>query len=371
MPLFLLQEQTRYFKEDDPFAVTLLLAGAGGVLLTGLVIKALTGGFGKKGSRGEGTGLGRFSTFALYRTARAYGLTWAQAKILEYVFKNDGVTDPGRVAADPAALDKHFKRAYKMIREQNTLPEEEIQRKLSMLFSVRNTIDLRHNTSPPASSTRQIAANMAAVLTVNRETYPVKVISAKGDSVLVDRPRDAGGTPLNFSQGTRVNLAFFTKTNKGFSYDSQILGPEDTSFGPALRLSHTPQAKTMTHRRFKRTPAAFSCTCRLIRVEEAGNKKKKKRPPKMIVESKRMPGAVTDISIGGCAIKTQASIPAGSRLKIDFDCSPNAPPVAVLGQILRINRGGAAGAVMHVKFIKVPRKAMNTINSLVFEYAND
>jgi hypothetical protein len=89
----------------------------------------------------------------------------------------------------------------------------------------------------------------------------------------------------------------------------------------------------------------------------------------MVVDSRRMTGSVTDISIGGCAIKTQISVPAGSRLKIEFDYTRGASPVAVLGQVLRINRSGIANTVIHIKFLKVPRKAMNVINTLVFEYS--
>jgi hypothetical protein len=58
---------------------------------------------------------------------------------------------------------------------------------------------------------------------------------------------------------------------------------------------------------------------------------------------------------------------AGSRLKIEFDSGGT---LAVLGQVLRLNRSGR-NTVMHTKFIKVPRKAMNAINAAVFDYHED
>jgi hypothetical protein len=138
----------------------------------------------------------------------------------------------------------------------------------------------------------------------------------------------------------------------------------DTSFGPALQLSHTREAKAMTQRRYRRTNAALDCDFFLVRVENA----KSKKHAKMVVDSRRMSGSVTDISIGGCAIKTQLPIPAGSRLKIEFDYTPSATPIAVLGLVLRINRSGISNTIIHIKFLRVPRKAMNAINTLVFEY---
>jgi c-di-GMP-binding flagellar brake protein YcgR len=123
----------------------------------------------------------------------------------------------------------------------------------------------------------------------------------------------------------------------------------------------------MTQRRFRRRQVSHSCDYFLVRLEDLKNKK----PPKMVVDPRRMTGTATDISIGGCAIKTQSSIPAGSRLKIEFDYSQSALPLAVLGQVLRINRSGMANTIMHIKFLKVPRRTMNAINSMVFEYGDD
>jgi c-di-GMP-binding flagellar brake protein YcgR len=367
--LFLLQADVQYFKQDDPVAGTIILAVLGLVILVVFVSNIIKNGVnpGKSGG-GGGSGSKHFSTFALHRVAKNYGLRKDQTKVFEYVLRSSGITDPEHLAATPTALDKVFRRAYKQI-EKSANTEEEAQQRMAMLFSVRNTIDMYHNTTPAAPSTQHISANMAAVLTVNGESYSVKVISSKNDGIQIDCPRSAIGSLIKFPRGTRVSLAFFTKTNKGFSFDTQVLGATDTSFGPALVLSHSGRPKPMTQRRFRRRQiTTASCDFYQVRMEEA---KSKKLPPRMVVDTRRMTGTPVDVSIGGCAIKTQTSVPAGSRLKIEFSTVKTALPVAVLGQVLRINRGGISSAIMHVKFLKVPRKSMNTINSLVFEYADD
>ena len=361
--MFLLQQQVSYFKEDDPIAGTIILIGLGAVLLIILVSNLLKNGLGIGKGTKKNTSARRFSVFAMRRVAKTYNLNHDQAKALEYVLKSNGVIDPETTVANPTVLDKHFKRAFKQI-ENSIGSEEEAQQKMALLFSVRNLIDIKHNTSAGSPAGQRISSGMAAVLSVNQDSFSVKVISAKNDNVLVDCPRNAIGTLIKFPKGTRVNLAFFNKNSKGFSFDSQVLGIADTSFGPALQLSYNREAKAMTQRRFRRTSAVLNCDFFMIRVEDLKNRK----PPKMIVDSRRMTGSVTDISIGGCAIKTPISIPAGSRLKIEFDYARSAVPIAVLGQVLRLNRSGISNTVIHVKFLKVPRKAMNAINSLVFEY---
>jgi c-di-GMP-binding flagellar brake protein YcgR len=123
----------------------------------------------------------------------------------------------------------------------------------------------------------------------------------------------------------------------------------------------------MTHRRFRRKQLELECGFYMVHLEVI----KKKAPPKLTVEKRRSPGTITDLSVGGCAIKTALSIPAGSRLKIEFEDYEDNMLVSALGQVLRINRSGASHSIMHIKFLKVPRKAMNIINALVFEYKDN
>ncbi|MCL1813476.1 MAG: PilZ domain-containing protein [Treponema sp.] len=364
MFMFLLQEQVKYFKDDNPIAGYAILIGIGAILVLVFISSLIKNGLGAgKGPR-KGSAPRRISMFAMRRVAKTYRLDHDQTKALEYVLRSNGVTDPETTTSNPTALDKHFKRAFKQI-ENNAHSEEDAQQKMALLFSVRNAIDIQHNTSAGTTSGQRISMGMSGILSVNNGSYPVKVVSAKGEIVLVDCPRNAVGSMIKFPKGTRVNLAFFSKNNKGYSFDSQVVGIAETSFGPALQLSHAREAKAMTQRRFRRTSASLNCDFYMVRIETI----KSKKPPKMVVDSRRMTGSVMDISIGGCAIKTAISVPAGSKLKIEFDYANRAVPIAVLGQVLRINRSGIANTVIHIKFLKVPRKAMNAINTLVFEYS--
>jgi hypothetical protein len=59
-------------------------------------------------------------------------------------------------------------------------------------------------------------------------------------------------------------------------------------------------------------------------------------------------------------------IQVGSRLKINIDLV-DSNLISVLGQAIRCNRSGNA-TIIHIKFLKVPRRAFNTISTLVFGY---
>jgi c-di-GMP-binding flagellar brake protein YcgR len=354
---YLLQDMV-YFRssgEDYPWTGPLIGAILGGLFLffmiRGLII-----------NRKNASAPRRFSYFSMRKIANSYGLDKPQRKLLESVFRSDGVTDPFTVIQSTPLLDKHFRRAYRRI-ENSAEDEADVQRQMSLLFSVRNSIEATQNTTGTATSTRQIPMNMAAVLSSAKETYPVRVINAKGDAVLVESPKNSLGSPIKIPNGSRVSLSFFTKSSKGYSFDSKVLGSTDTPKGLALRLAHAARVKPLVQRRFRRRQTSAQCNFSLVIVKET--KVRRKIVRKMSLDGRSYSGTVMDISIGGCSIRTSANIQPGARIKIEF--THGSTSLAALGQVLRVNRGGMY-ATIHIKFIKMPRSTQNSINAVVFEY---
>jgi c-di-GMP-binding flagellar brake protein YcgR len=307
----------------------------------------------------------RFSGFALHRIAASCGLNTAQRKTLERIFRDDAVSDPVSVMQSVPLLDRHFKRAWQRI-EHTAEDDDDAQEQFALLFSTRNAIESAQNTAGPVASSRHIPSGTAAVLTVGKETHQVRVANAKGDSVLVESPRNSLGSPIRIPNGSRVSLAFFTKSSKGYSFESRVTGVMETAKGPALKLAHVPKVKPLVSRKFRRRQTSIPCTVTMITVRE--EKVRRKIVRKMTLDKRRYSGAIMDISIGGCSIRCSAAIQPGARMKIEFVYG-DSPSIAVLGQVLRVNRGGIYTTV-HVKFIKVPRRSQNLVNAIVFEYTD-
>ena len=367
---FLLQEQVKYFKDDNPKEVMITLIGIGVIVVFYFVfhlIKNGTGGgssIGGNKSRGSAVTPRKFNAFTLFRISSAYGLSRDQTKLLEFVFRNDGVNDPERVMKSPSILDRHFKKAYKTI-EKNSASDEEAQQRMARLFSLRNALEASpiaagENTSP------QLAENSSVILLYGSDSYPVKVLYSRGMNAITDIPRNALGTPLRIANGAKITLSYFTKANKGFSLDGHVVGSGNTARGAGLKIAHSGKMKPLVKRQFRRKQIVIKCEFSTIHLEETG----KKKTNKLVVDAKKFSGAIQDISIGGCAIKTNAAIQAGTKLKLNLDYSRNYM-ISVLGQVLRINRSGFTGAIMHVKFLKVPLRAFNSVNSLVYGYDED
>lgn len=301
-----------------------------------------------------------FSKHSLRRIARSMDLDKEQTKMLEFVLSNDGVTDLERSINSPSLLDRHFKQAYRSI-ERRSAGKDDMNNRLEVLFSTRNAIEAGTG-NVTTTSTRQIPENAAAVLAFGSANYPVRVISSRGDTLVVATPSSSTGQPIRLQKGSKINLSFFTQSNKGFSVDSRVLASTETAEGPVLQLVHSGQIKKLSNRRYRRHQAFIVASFYYVQVE-AGQRKKSTR---MIVDKKRFTGNIMDISIGGCAIKTSIPVNSGQRLKIEFNNESKAT-VAALGQVLRVNRTKGS-TIMHIKFLRIPRNSANFINAMVYEY---
>ncbi|MCL2473230.1 MAG: PilZ domain-containing protein, partial [Treponema sp.] len=317
------------------------------------------------GAIGGGGAPRKFNAFTLYRISSEYGLDKDQSKLLENIFKNNAVTDPERVIKNSSLLDRQFKRTYKSI-EKNSETEEDAQQHLVKLFSLRNVIEAGSDSNNPAST--QLAENTPAILVSGNDNYPVRLYSSKGLNIVTEIPRNAVGTPVRMSKGANVTLSFFTKSSKGFALEGQVTGVVETSHGQGLQITHNGKMKPLVKRMYRRRQITIRCSFYHVFLEDSGMGRKKSQ--KLVVDNKRLTGHVLDVSIGGCSIKTTAPIQVGSRLKIAIDYDENYV-INVLGQVIRTNRSGPAGAIIHIKFLKVPRRAFNSISALVFGYDED
>jgi len=299
------------------------------------------------------------SGFSFRRLIKNMGFDREQTKMLDYVFKTDGVTEPEKSLANPVLLDRHFRRAYRTI-GQASGGNNEIQNRLSILFSTRNILE--NSAYGLISSTQQLKGEVTLTITYGKEQIEASVLSARGDHLAVESPKTVLGTQINIPKGTRLTAVFFTKNNKGFSFETRVLGYATMYGHPALQLAHSNQLRFLSHRKYRRKYTDIACSMFLVYVEGSGKKQR------LVVDKRRLAGNIADISMGGCSIKTSAPVQVGARFKVEF--AQGGGNVAALGQVLRTNKTGF-NTVIHMRFLRVSQKSMNLINAFVYEYANE
>jgi hypothetical protein len=340
----------------------MLLIGIGAVIVLGIIVYIIRRAIGYP-DNSPTPGSKKYGFFDFRRLAASYGLDKDQRKLLDSIFRASGVGDPARVLRNPELLDRHFERAFKTI-ERDSESEDEAQRRKMQLFSLRNAIESAPGDDSGILSTHQIAVNTPAVLATGKDTFTVRVISNKEESLVIEFPKNSLGSMVRIAKGSKVSLSFFTTPSKGFAFASKVLGNVNTPHGPALELTHSVTPKPLTQRRYRRRKLSANCTFNKVLLDGT---KSSKKSAKFILDPHRYIGTLLDISAGGCSIKTPTLIQAGTRLKIEVAYDEESR-ITVLGQVLRVNRSAGVGIVLNIKFLKVPRKASNNINSLVYGY---
>jgi len=308
---------------------------------------------------GSGQKFKIFPRFALRRLVKNIGLNREQKKMLDFVFKTDDVFDPEKSLSTPSLLDHHFKRAYHVI-EQSAKNKQEIQHKHAVLFSTRNKLE--NSAFGIISSTRQIKEETTLIINHGKDKLELSIILNNPEYFAVESPKSVLGSVVKIPKGSKLNVMFFTKNNKGFTFETKVLGYSNMQGHTALLLAHTNQIKFLSQRRYRRKQAVIACFLNLVYTQGSGKKQR------LIVDKRRINGTITDISVGGCSLKTSASVKAGAKFKIEFNHDGSS--VAALGQVLRINRAGIS-TIIHIKFLRVTQKSMNLINAFVYNYTDD
>jgi c-di-GMP-binding flagellar brake protein YcgR len=317
----------------------------------------------KKGSSGNagsiGGGYSFFQSLAMHKIARALGLSHEQTKMLDYIFKLDDVVEPERSINNPAILDRHFRKAYRVI-ENAAAAQAETQRKLGVLFSTRNMLE--NSVLASVISTKSLRDDTVFMINTGKDKINVHLVNAKGDYLLVESPKNVLGSQIKIQRGTRLTILFVTKNNKGFSFETRVIGFTSYNSHPVMQLAHSNQVRFLSQRRYRRRQTSIACNMFLVYVE--GNKKKQR----LIVDKRRLQGSIQDISVGGCSMKILTPVQVGAKFKIEYMQGDD--NVAALGQVLRMNRMGM-NTIIHIKFLRVSQKSMNVINAFVYEYGKE
>lgn len=348
--------------ESAPFLIAI-----GAIVMVGIVVAVIrsraaaasSGGTGRS-SGGAGFGKWRFRSLA-----KRLGYGPVQVDFLEYFARRLSLGAPEFALQNPAALDKFLKRVFQEI-ESSTDSDKVAEDRKAILFSIRDTAENAKAQGHKIRSTRQVSDGTSlSVQTGDGENHPSRFLTVSNDALAIATPLDALGEEMRLKKGTRIACTFYAKNGQGYSFPSKVLGYEARKNASAMLIIHSDSVAALPNRRFKRKD--LDAPCYFHFVEMVVTVEHRKQVKQAVVEQRRVMGTIVEISAGGCSVKTSNPLAQGDYLKIEFDMDGGST-AAVLGKVVKLNRPGGIGGIMHIQFSRSSRKTLNQIRSYVYGY---
>jgi len=268
---------------------------------------------------------------------------------------------------DVEQVNKIFKDYYFIIKGNGASPEE-----IDTLFKLTFAVQKISAATKNLLSTKQFPLeSVVFYLTHESEQFPFYVKINNNDFVGLEIPKFMVNNP-NLKPPLLERLRFITKAQNGMTYHFTSRGiryqtnPEDQTL---LIIAHSEDLVNQANRNSKREFLEAECNfspAKVAEVDEKAKKNSKNQEDNYIVLDKVYEGKVTNISSGGCCIKTSLPIKEKQYLSVSF------PSLEINEQIIGIIRRTRKlidnSYNLHIQFLKISIESKNRINSYAFKY---
>lgn len=352
-----------YWKQDNPAEDFAFFAIIGVIVLVALVswlVRVLTGGGASSSAPGK---IASLSRGAFRRRAEDYGFSSQEAEFLDFYARKLGATSPNAIFGSKSQLDSFIKNAFKYI-EQHAETEALAEEQKNNLFAIREALGARTSSGTSIRSTRQLKTKTPLSLVTAREAHYASILVANEQRALYLEPAlDAFGSPIRFPAGSKLSVYFYMGNHVGYSFQARSKGMVDIDGRRLLSVSHSEKIKPLPARRNQRIQLRMPARYYLVHVRAAKDKGKVVKTVQ--VERAAVAGVIVDLSGGGLSLQTISPSNAGEFLKLEFDLGSGSR--VAYATVIRVSKT-RSGALMHLKFVRIARKTVNEIRSLVYGY---
>ena len=361
--MFLLQTNFQW-KQTDP--VSMIIAGV--IFAAFIVFLFIANAASNSGKSGSSGGV-RVSKRGFRLNARKLGLSKPQIRTLENLAKRYNVTNANSLLGNSSQLDSLLKRGIQSI---NGLAASDAQKETQklQLYRIKQAIERNASRKKVFTGTRQLLAGTRLVLTPEGGgRFQSKILTNLKGVIAVSVPADQTGSQLRWKRWSKVNAFFWKSNGQGFSFATKVNGYGKVRTSDALLLNHSNHIVQAQQRSFRRRSIERPTYFYPVSILSDGVGKNAKK--RAVVENSRGNLAtMLDISAGGCSIRSVHPLTAGELIKVDFETEDRSS-VSFYGKVINTRKATPHGGVMHIKFTRITKGNLNSINAFVYNYQEE
>jgi c-di-GMP-binding flagellar brake protein YcgR len=359
----ILLAQSYWVKERSPIENYVLLGIVIAVIVVsfvGWLVKRLS----SDGDISFGSGKSpTLSRGAFKRRALDFGFSSTEAEFLDFYARKLGVLSPNSIFGSKTQLDTFMKNAFKYI-EQHAETEEMAEEQKHNLFAIREALGARTSSGSSIRSSRQLKSKTPlSIVTAKEAHYSSILVINESRALYLEPALDAFGGPIRFPGGSKLTVYFYMGNHVGYSFQTRSKGMVDIDGRRFLSIAHSDKIKPLPARRNQRVELRISARYYLVHVNAA--KDRGKIVKTVQVEKAAVAGIIVDLSGGGLSLQTISPSNAGEFVKLEFDLGMGMR--SAYATVIRVSKT-RSGALMHLKFVRIARKTVNEIRSVVYGY---
>ena len=294
-------------------------------------------------------------------------LTPEMSTLLWDVCKTMKLPNINYLIKQPEVIADNFKKYYYIIKQQNISPKD-----LDIFFELDFTLEKISAATKGLLSTKQLhLESVVFYLTQDSEQFPFHVKANTNDFLALEIPKFMYENP-RLKPPVLERLRFITKTQNGMTYHftSRAMRFQTDPDGTIkLIVKHSEDLVNQAHRNSKRefldTECLFS-PAHLVHTLENEKKKKHNTDEDFVVRDKEYEGRITNISSGGCCIKT--TLPIKEKQYLSLRVPSLELHEHMIGIIRKTRKLIDNSYNLHIQFLKISLESKNRINTLAFKY---
>jgi c-di-GMP-binding flagellar brake protein YcgR len=359
----ILLAQSYWVKERNPIENYVLLGIVIAIIVVsfaGWLVKRLSGDGDISFRSGKSPTMSRG---AFKRRALDFGFSSTEAEFLDFYARKLGVLSPNSIFGSKTQLDTFMKNAFKYI-EQHAETEEMAEEQKHNLFAIREALGARTSSGSSIRSTRQLKSKTPlSIVTAKEAHYSSILVINESRALYLEPALDAFGGPIRFPGGSKLTVYFYMGNHVGYSFQTRSKGMVDIDGRRLLSIAHSDKIKPLPARRNQRVELRISARYYLVHVNAAKDRGKVVKTVQ--VEKAAVAGIIVDLSGGGLSLQTISPSNAGEFVKLEFDLGMGMR--TAYATVIRVSKT-RSGALMHLKFVRIARKTVNEIRSVVYGY---
>ncbi len=309
----------------------------------------------------------KYSGYVFRKMAKDVGLQKHHIEILDYLIRVCKVKQPFLIFSNAGLLDDILKKGIYSLEQNRNIEEEELEKRLSHIFQIRQLIERNSRRGIGIKSTNFLKSGQLMVMTSDTgEQYQTKVVSNMRDMLACLAPKNKAGQDFRWNKGTRLKVHFWRDSDAGYAFQTKVFGYDTMKGVLSVLIQHSKTLRREQQRKFRRRPLHRPAFLYPIEIQQQGLGRRAGR--KAVVQYKqRSLGNVLDVSAGGCSISGLTPLNTGSLLKMEFEIGRR-ERVTVFGKVKRVRSQKTRGGTMHIMFTKLSSSHLNRIYSYVYNY---